>query len=44
VQSIVGALQWRQAAQVLEVMGDVTEDHAEAAYELGATLAALLIS
>jgi multimeric flavodoxin WrbA len=42
VLSIVTALQWRQAAEVLEVMGDVTEQHADAAYELGATVAALL--
>ena len=42
VQSIVGALKWRQAADVLEVMGDVTEQQTESALELGATLAALL--
>jgi NAD(P)H-dependent FMN reductase len=42
VQSIVGALQWRQGAEVLEVLGDVTDEHAGSAYELGATLAALL--
>lgn len=41
VQSIVGALPWRQAAPVLEVLGDVGEDELERAYELGATLAAL---
>lgn len=44
VQSIVGALPWVQAAEVLEVLGDVTEEHREAAYELGGTLAALLTS
>jgi hypothetical protein len=27
---------------VLEVLGDVTDEHAGSAYELGATLAALL--
>jgi hypothetical protein len=27
---------------VLEVMGDVTDEHREAAYDLGGTLAALL--
>ena len=43
VESIVGALPWRQAAPVLEVLGDPTDDHLEAAYELGGTLAALLI-
>lgn len=42
VQSIVGALGWSQAAPVLEVLGDVREDHRGAAYDLGATLAALL--
>lgn len=44
VQSIVGALPWAQSAPVLEVMGDVTEDHLASARELGATLAALLIA
>lgn len=43
VQSIVGALQWRQAAATLEVMGDVTQEHRDAAYDLGGTLAALLM-
>ena len=33
----------RQAAEVLEVLGDVDEDAAAAAYELGGTLAALLL-
>ena len=42
VQSIVGALPWRQAAEVLSVVGDVGEEHRAAAYELGGTLAALL--
>src|SRR6478609_8536952 len=42
VQSIVGALPWRQAAEVLTVLGDVGEEQQEAAYELGGTLAALL--
>ncbi len=42
VTSIIGALGWRQAAEVLEVMGDVTAEHGETAYELGGTLAALL--
>jgi NAD(P)H-dependent FMN reductase len=44
VQSIVGALPWVQAATVLEVLGDVTEEQRDAAYELGATLAAHLMS
>lgn len=43
VISITGALPWRQAAQVLEVLGDVTDEDAEAAYELGGTLGALLM-
>ncbi len=42
VLSIVQALPWTQAAETLEVLGDVTEAHTEAAYELGGTLAALL--
>ncbi len=42
VLSIVQALSWRQAADVLEVIGDVGEREERAAYELGATLAALL--
>ncbi|MEP9361368.1 flavodoxin family protein [Nocardioides sp. CN2-186] len=42
VLSIVGALPWSQAADVLEVMGDVDDDERAAAYELGGTLAALL--
>jgi NAD(P)H-dependent FMN reductase len=43
VLPIVVALPWSQAAPVLEVLGDVTEEHAAAAYELGATVAALLM-
>lgn len=43
VQSIVGALPWRQAAPVLEVLGDVGTPEQESAYELGGTLAALLM-
>ncbi len=43
VLSIVQALPWTQAADVLEVLGDVTEEHTGAAYELGGTLAALLM-
>ena len=42
VQAIVGALPWRQAADVLAVLGDVTDEHTAAAYELGGTLAALI--
>ncbi len=40
VLSIVQALGWRQAHDVLEVMGDVDDRHLASAYELGATLAA----
>ena len=43
VETIVGALPWRRAAPVLEVLGDPTDEQLGAAYELGATLAALLI-
>src|SRR3954447_273095 len=42
VLSIVGALPWSQAAEVLEVLGDVGEPELAAAYELGGTVAALL--
>ena len=42
VLSLVGALPWTQAAEVLEVLGDVGEEQQAAAYELGGTLAALL--
>ncbi len=42
VQSIVGALGWRQGFEVLACMGDVTDEDLESAYELGGTLAALL--
>jgi multimeric flavodoxin WrbA len=44
VRSIVQALPWTQAAEVLEVLGDVGEADTEAAYELGGTLAALLMA
>jgi hypothetical protein len=43
VLSIVGALGWRQSAAVHEVLGDVDEEATQVAYELGATLAALLM-
>lgn len=42
VQAIVQALPWVQSAEVLEVLGDVGEPQTGAAYELGATVAALL--
>ena len=43
VLSITGALGWRQGAATLEVLGDVGQPERDAAYELGATLAALLL-
>ena len=42
VDSIVAALPWHRAAETLAVVGDVTGEHTDAAYELGGTLAALL--
>lgn len=42
VQSIIDALGWVQAAEVLSVLGDVTDAEESEAYELGATIAALL--
>lgn len=42
VQSIVGALGWRQGYDVLGVLGPVDDDARARAYELGATIAALL--
>ncbi|MBS2938630.1 NAD(P)H-dependent oxidoreductase [Nocardioides sp. J2M5] len=44
VQAIVGALPWRQAAPVLEVLGDVGATEREQAHELGGTLAALVMA
>jgi NAD(P)H-dependent FMN reductase len=43
VESIVGALPWQQSAPVLEVLGEVGDEERAAAYELGGTLAALLM-
>lgn len=42
VLSIVAALPWAQSADILEALGDVTEEQKEGAYELGGTLAALI--
>ncbi|MGH3346921.1 MAG: flavodoxin family protein [Nocardioides sp.] len=42
VLAITGALPWRQAAEVLSVLGDPSEEQLAAAYELGGTIAALL--
>lgn len=44
VTSIIQALKWKQSAEVLSVLGDVGEEQQEAAYELGGTLAALLMA
>jgi multimeric flavodoxin WrbA len=43
VHTIVQALPWTQAAATLEVLGDVTDEHTAAAYDLGATVAALVM-
>lgn len=42
VLSIVQALDWRQSAATVEVLGDPSADHLETARDLGGTLAALL--
>jgi NAD(P)H-dependent FMN reductase len=42
VLGITGALGWRQAAALLDVLGDLTDAHLEAAYDLGGTISALL--
>jgi NAD(P)H-dependent FMN reductase len=42
VLSITGALPWRQAAEVLSVLGEPSAEDLETAYELGGTIAALL--
>lgn len=42
VESIAQALPWQKAADPLQVVGDVGDDERAAAYELGATVAALL--
>lgn len=42
VLAITGALPWRQAAEAVEVLGDVGPAEEESAYELGGTIAALL--
>jgi multimeric flavodoxin WrbA len=43
VLSIVGALGWKQSSDVLAVLGDVDDPARERAYELGGTLAALVM-
>jgi multimeric flavodoxin WrbA len=44
VLAITGALGWKQSAALLEVLGDVDTGATEAAYELGATIAAQLMT
>ena len=44
VQSIVQALSWRQSAEVLEIMGDVSDEDLESARDLGSTISALLMA
>jgi len=44
VLAITGALPWRQAARVLDVLGEVGAEEEARAYELGGTLAALLMA
>ncbi|MCW2673300.1 MAG: flavodoxin [Frankiales bacterium] len=43
ILSITGALGWRQSAAVREVLGDVDSAGVQTAYELGATVSALLM-
>src|SRR5690625_473233 len=43
VEGIVGGLGWRRGGQILEAMGDVTEEDLEAAEDLGATIAVQLM-
>lgn len=42
IESITQALPWRPAAAPLTLMGDHQDSHTEQAYELGATIAALI--
>lgn len=42
VLAIAGALPWRQAAEVLSVLGEPSVEQRASAYELGGTIAALL--
>ena len=43
VLSFTGALGWKQGYDVLEILGDVGDAECEKAYELGGTIAALLV-
>lgn len=42
IESIVNALPWTRVAPVLALLGEVSETETRAAYELGATVAALI--
>jgi len=44
ILSITGALRWQLSAAAQEVLGEVDDAATRAAYELGATLAALLLT
>lgn len=44
VLAITGALGWKQSAKVLEVLGDVDNEFTDAGYDLGATIAAQLMT
>ena len=44
VLAITGALGWKQSAAIVELLGDIGAREAETAYELGATVAALLMN
>jgi NAD(P)H-dependent FMN reductase len=44
VTSITGALGWKQAYDILEVLGPVEDEQLTGAYELGATIAARLVA
>lgn len=43
VLAITGALGWQQGYDVLEVMGEIRDADTDSAYELGGTIAALLM-
>jgi NAD(P)H-dependent FMN reductase len=44
VLSITGALGWKQSAATFELLGEVEAEATDAAYELGATIASLLMN
>jgi len=43
ILAITGALGWTQTAATVDVVGDVGPDDLEVAYEMGATIAAMLV-